>query len=109
MVSCDARDHAAEQFLQHPRLIIEVLSPGTSAFDRGDKAHVYRRLPSLREYVLVDIDARRLELFRRTDQGDWLLHDCRSEQTTCRFECLELELPMVEIFEDVPDNRSTRS
>jgi Uma2 family endonuclease len=101
MVSCDARDHAAEQFLQHPRLIIEVLSPGTSAFDRGEKARAYRRLPSLREYVLVDIDARRLEHVRRQDQDDWRLQDC-SEATTCRFDCLELEVPMAEIFEDVP-------
>lgn len=87
MVSCDARDHAAELFLQYPRLIIEVLLAGTSAFDRRAKAAAYRRLPSLREYVLVDIDARRLQ-------------DCH-ETTACRFECLDLELPMAEIFEDV--------
>ncbi|WPL19287.1 hypothetical protein Thiowin_04404 [Thiorhodovibrio winogradskyi] len=100
MVSCDARDHAAELFLQYPRLIIEVLSAGTSAFDRGAKAAAYPLLPSLREYVMVDIDARRLEHFRRHDQGDWRLQDCH-EVTACRFECLELELPMAEIFEDV--------
>ena len=46
MVSCDARDHAAEQYLQHPTLVVEVLSDGTAAFDRGDKFAAYRRLQS---------------------------------------------------------------
>ena len=89
-------------FFEYPRLLIEVLSPGTSAFDRGHKASAYRLPPSLREYGLVEIDARRLEFFRRTDQADWLLHDCHRKQTACLFECLDLELGMAEIFEDVP-------
>lgn len=101
MVSCDARDHAAALFLEHPRLIVEVLSTGTEAFDRGAKAATYRLLPSLREYVLVDIEARRMELYRRTDQDDWLLHDCRLGASVCRFESLEIELPTAEIFEDL--------
>ena len=66
MVSCDPRDHAAGQFIAHPTLIVEVLSESTAAFDRGNKFAAYRTLPSLREYVLVDIEARRLETFRRT-------------------------------------------
>ncbi|MBK5967307.1 MULTISPECIES: Uma2 family endonuclease [Thiorhodovibrio] len=102
MVSCDARDHAAALSLEHPRLIIEVLSARTEAFDRGAKASAYRLLPSLREYVVVDIGARRLEVYHRTDQGDWHLRDCRPGDGACRLESLELELPFTEIFEDLP-------
>jgi len=101
MVSCDGRDFDAEHFLEHPTLIIEVLSSGTEAFDRGAKAAAYRLLPSLREYVLVDTDARRLEAYRRTDAGDWLLHDCRPEEGACHLASLDLSLPFEEIFEDL--------
>ena len=47
MVSCNAQDHAASQFIEHPTLIVEVLSVSTAAFDRGDKFAAYRTLPSL--------------------------------------------------------------
>jgi Uma2 family endonuclease len=36
MVSCDPRDQVASQYLEHPKLIAEVLSDSTAAFDRGD-------------------------------------------------------------------------
>ena len=102
MVSCDARDHAAALFLEHPRVIIEVLSARTEAFDRGAKASAYRLLPSLREYVVVDVDTRRLEVYQRTDQDEWRLRDCLPEEGLCRLAALELELPFAEIFEDLP-------
>ncbi len=49
MVSCDPRDHAADLYLSHPVLLVEVLSDNTAAFDRGDKFAHYRKLPSLQE------------------------------------------------------------
>jgi Uma2 family endonuclease len=58
MVSCSAQDQQAEQFLTSPILIVEVLSDSTEAFDRGEKFAAYRQLPSLKEYLLVDINSR---------------------------------------------------
>ena len=75
MVSCHAQDNQAEHFISHPKLIVEVLSDSTAAYNRGSKFAAYRKLESLREYVIVDIDARRMECFRRTDANDWLLHE----------------------------------
>jgi Uma2 family endonuclease len=51
--------------------IIEVLSPGTEAVDRGEKFHAYRALPSFREYLLVDPRRRFIERFTRQDDGTW--------------------------------------
>ena len=48
-VSCDDRDRVAQQFIQFPCLIIEVLSPSTEAYDRGGKFKLYRRLARLQE------------------------------------------------------------
>ena len=56
MVSCSQSDQQADQFLTQPRLIIEVLSDSTEAYDRGDKFAAYRKIESLQEYVLIDIN-----------------------------------------------------
>lgn len=70
-VSCDDRDRAAQQFIQFPCLIVEVLSPGTEAYDRGSKFALYRRLDSLQEYVLVGSETKTVEVFRRNLSGTW--------------------------------------
>ena len=101
MVSCDARDHAADQYLEHPVLVVEVLSDSTAAFDRGNKFAAYRLLPALREYVLIDIDARRVETFRRTPESDWLLHEYLPEHRECTFPSVGATLSFDEIFENV--------
>lgn len=75
LVTCDARDHRADLAMTAPTLVIEVLSPSTAAFDRGEKFATYRRIPSLREFVLVDPEQRRIELYRRGAGDVWTLHD----------------------------------
>jgi Uma2 family endonuclease len=101
MVSCDPLDHAAGQFIAHPTLIVEVLSESTAAFDRGDKFAAYRTLPSLQEYVLVDIPSRRVESFRRTPDRDWLFHEHLPDLGDCHFPALGVSIPFDEIFENV--------
>lgn len=99
IVTCDPRDHAADLFLEYPALIVEVLSEATSAFDRGDKFAAYRRLDSLREYALVDVEARRVECFRRDASGHWVLHEFEGDGA-CEFASIGLSLPLAEVFED---------
>lgn len=77
-VTCDHDDLSTEMIFRAPLLVVEVevLSPGTQAYDRGRKFALYRRLPSLREYLLIDPDGRDVQAFRRTADGQWMLH-CR--------------------------------
>lgn len=70
-VSCDDRDRTAQQFIQFPCLIVEVLSPSTEAYDRGGKFKLYRRLSSLQEYVLVSSETQSVEIFRRRLEDSW--------------------------------------
>ena len=100
MVSCHPDDRKAEQFLSHPCLIVEVLSETTAAFDRGTKFVAYRSLESLREYVIVDIDGKRVECFRRTPDNEWLLHDYVGE-VDCELTSLGFSVPLAEFFEDL--------
>lgn len=74
MVTCDDRDRANSTFKCHPCLIVEVLSAGTEAFDRGDKFIDYRYLDSLQEYVLISQVRLQVEVFRRNAEGLWVLH-----------------------------------
>ena len=55
----------------NPSVLVEVLSEGTESSDRGEKAAAYRRLDSLREYVLVAQDAAHVEVYERAEKGEW--------------------------------------
>jgi Uma2 family endonuclease len=73
MVTCDDRDKLDRYVKQHYKLIIEVLSDSTEAFDRGRKFEDYRRSETLEEYVLVSQDRMNVEVYRRNAAGRWEL------------------------------------
>ena len=70
-VTCDPRDREDRYIKRYPKLIAEVLSPSTEAFDRGDKFEDYQQLDSLEEYVLISQVSARVECRRRTALGRW--------------------------------------
>ena len=74
MVTCSAADAASRLVKREPLLLVEVLSPATAAFDRGDKFRAYRALTSLAEVLLVDVDQQRCDLYRKGTDGLWVLH-----------------------------------
>jgi Uma2 family endonuclease len=96
-VTCDKDDLATEQVFRAPMLVIEVLSPSTQGYDRSQKFALYRRLKSLREYVLVDPESRRVEAFRRSADDAWVLHDM-SESDSLHLAGLEISVTMGEVF-----------
>lgn len=65
------RDPASPTHVTNPSLVVEVLSPSTEEYDRGEKRDHYQRIPSLKHYVLVAQDRRRIEVFARTAAGAW--------------------------------------
>jgi Uma2 family endonuclease len=69
--TCDERDRQTTQFISHPSLIVEVLSPSTEAYDRGKKFKLYQRSSSLIEYVLVSAEEIEIEVFRKNERGKW--------------------------------------
>lgn len=74
MLTCDPRDTETSTYKRFPKLIVEVLSDSTEAFDRGDKFADYRGLDSLQEYVLISQTRPQVEVFRRNAEGLWVLH-----------------------------------
>jgi Uma2 family endonuclease len=57
----------------NPKVLVEVLSDSTEAYDRGEKFAHYRRIPSLQEYVLISQHERFIEVFRKNEAGKWVL------------------------------------
>lgn len=80
MVTCDERDRQAIKFIQYPCLIAEVLSPGTEGYDQGGKFSHYRRIKTLKEYVLIDAQQISVECFRMNNKGIWELHPYQEYQ-----------------------------
>ncbi|MDP2830017.1 MAG: Uma2 family endonuclease [Sulfuricellaceae bacterium] len=71
-----------------------------AAYDRGAKFAAYRQIAALEEYVLVDIETRHVEVFRRQPGEEWRLHDYSGE-ASCRLDAVGLTLTMEQIFEDI--------
>ncbi len=86
--------------LLNPTVIIEVLSPTTEAYDRGVKFRHYRRIGSLREFVLVSQD--RMMVERYTRQGnDWVLSDMTDAEQILKLESIGCQIPLGRIYAKV--------
>jgi Uma2 family endonuclease len=99
-VTCDARDRHADRFISHPCLIIEVLSPSTEAYDRGDKFRLYRRSPDLQEYVLVSTHEICLDVYQRNERSRWELMSYGAGDCV-ELKSINLTFPIAQIYEDI--------
>ncbi len=87
--------------LLNPTLIIEVLSPSTRSYDRGDKFKLYRDIPTLREYVLADAEQVGIELYSMNAHGQWQLTEYKDMGNTLKLKSLGLSLKMADVYEGV--------
>jgi Uma2 family endonuclease len=101
-VTCSAADRKDPLVMREPTLIVEVLSPGTAAYDLGEKFARYREIASLREIAFIDLDARRIEVFRRgQDTGaPWTLHSF-AHGADVRLASVDLTITSATLFADV--------
>ncbi|MEJ8852733.1 Uma2 family endonuclease [Variovorax rhizosphaerae] len=106
-VTCGKTFRDDDQVITDPLLVIEVLSPSTQGYDRSAKFAFYRRLPSLREYVLIDPDTRRVEVFRPEPDGNWKLFDM-TEAGALTLASITLDCPMAWVFEGMADAGATK-
>jgi len=89
--------------LLNPTLLIEVLSPSTEAYDRGGKFAHYRKIPTLREYLLVAQDQPSIERYVR--QGDvWILTEAVGLEADMPLESIDCVLSLCEVYDKVLDN-----
>jgi Uma2 family endonuclease len=89
--------------LLNPAVIVEVLSDSTEAYDRGEKFAHYRRLESLREYVLVSQNKIRIEHFRRAAE-EWILTEVSGPDAVLHLESVDCHIAVSAIYEKVEFN-----
>jgi Uma2 family endonuclease len=99
-VTCDERDRNQSQYKCYPSVIVEVLSPSTEAFDRGDKFLDYQQIETLQDYLLISTSHYRVDCFRRNEAGLWVMQSYSPGQCLT-IPSLTFETPLEAIYEDV--------
>jgi Uma2 family endonuclease len=99
-ITCDERDKLTPQYIIYPCLIVEVLSPSTEAYDRGDKFRMYRRNPNLRDYVLVDASKIAIDLYHQDDTGNWQIVNYEPGELI-ELKSVNLTFPIEQVYEDI--------
>jgi Uma2 family endonuclease len=99
-VTCDDRDKLTPQYITYPCLIVEVLSPSTEAYDRGNKFRMYRRNPNLKDYVLVDVSKVAIDLYRKDDAGNWYILNYE-DGDSIELKSIDLTFSIEQVYEDI--------
>ncbi len=105
-VTCSERDSLSPREKSEPKLIVEVLSNSTAAYDRGLKFSYYRNLPSFQEYVLVDLDTRTTDCYRKGADGLWVLYPFAKGEPVS-LASVALEVSAAQLFAEVPEGPPT--
>ena len=98
MVGCDPKDQH-ELYLDHPSVIVEVLSESTERIDRNEKFHAYRSIPSLMEYVLISQKKKEVMVARR--ENDWRPEVLNRVDGELALRCIGVSLPLSRIYRNV--------
>lgn len=90
--------------IQNPVLVIEVLSPATRHFDRGDKFTFYRSIPSMKEYAMISQDEPMIEVYYKQNHKTWIYTIAKGLDDSVMFKTLDIELPLKHIYHKIVRN-----
>lgn len=106
VVTCDEHDRPTTTLreIQTPRVVIEVLSETTEAYNRGEKFGYYRACPAVQEYVLVATKYQLVEVFRRTPRG-WTDYQVYGPGDEVELTSIDICMSLAALYEltDVPE------
>ena len=85
----------------NPAIIIEILSPSTKNYDRGEKFKLYRDITTLKEYILVDSESIHLEIFRLNETNHWELEEYNSPEEQLYIKAIDEKILIADIYDGV--------
>lgn len=92
--------------VMNPSLIVEVLSKSTRNYDQGDKFLYYRSIPEFREYVLIDQAKYHASQYARNPEKKWFLTEHESPGNFLKFESIDCQISLQDIYAGVDFNLS---
>ncbi len=103
VIVCGKPDLQEEAFdtLLNPAVVVEILSPSTQRYDRGDKFMLYRSIVSLQEYILIDSEKTGIEHYKRNADNTWLLQEWRLLTDNLIISTIDFTLPLKELYNGV--------
>lgn len=103
MVVCGKLQFApkSKTTLTNPIVIVEVLSESTQAYDRGEKFAFYKKVATLREYVMIDSERAHVEVLRRAEGDAWTIEMSDGMDASAHFESVNCEIPLRQIYDKV--------
>ena len=87
--------------LLNPSVIIEVLSPSTESYDRGNKFFTYQQILSLKEYILVSSTTVQIQTIIKKDDGLWKFETITSKAASITINSIELQILVKDIYDEV--------
>lgn len=94
-------DENEKDVLLNPTVIIEVLSPSTENYDRGEKFQSYRTIDSLQEYLMIAQDHYHIEHYVRQADDQWLFSEATTLSQTIQLPSIDCELPLADVYDKV--------
>ncbi len=106
VVTCEDPQFRDDQLdtLLNPTLIVEVLSPSASSYDRGEKFRRYRQLPSLQDYLIISQEQASIEHYQRQGKSEWTLVDIEGLASQIVLPSIQCQLLLQDIYEKVSFN-----
>ena len=89
------------EILTNPQMLIEVLSPSTEGFDRGDKFRYYKSIPSFTEYLLIAANRPSITQYIKQNESEWLQREANDLDGKLFLPAFETEILLSEIYLDV--------
>lgn len=83
----------------NPSVLFEVLSPSTRNYDKGEKFQLYRDIPTLKEYILIDSEKICVEAFYINNSCHWELQEHKKTGDVLPVRTVQIEIPLTEIYE----------
>lgn len=100
VVTCDERDFEKTYLLEYPSVIFEVSSPSTKVYDKTDKFIRFRKIPSLKHYIVVNSEKVDIEVFSK-EKEEWTSEHFSDMKAELKLPVLNIELNISDIYEGV--------
>jgi Uma2 family endonuclease len=90
-----------KDLITNPLLVVEVLSKSTRGYDKGEKFMHYRTLPSFKEYVLIEQDEFKVEIWHRAEENTWKITTVTDEEGSIYLNSIGISISLSDIYENI--------